>query len=266
MEETSDIILDRDAPVRISITVSQTPFGGGAGFPEAEKQPFGLRDSRDLFREKIVGGEVSPEDLPDEMEEIVMDILDNEGIIPGIPTDEELEEFMEDADDPAPEEWDEEEDDGADGILERLFEMFRPDEPEEEEDSAEYEMAGSIRTVLTERGETVTELEYEDVGLMEGTSTVIRYDPGKPGTAVVTNSGNVSSVMICEEGARHTGVYKLLGGNVEMTVYTKKCRGGFRYPEGGELELDYIIEIRGGNLARTRVTVKASPLGSRGQG
>ena len=62
--------------------------------------------------------------------------------------------------------------------------------------------------------------------------------------------GVVSTALVFETGKRHHCVYQTPFMPFEVCVYTKKVEN--HIVDGGYLELDYMIEIRGARAERTQ--------------
>ena len=204
---------------------------------------------------------VDPEDFPDEMNDALGEILRLEHEKYGTPdyiidpfSPEESEDDGDDC-----EEYDDCEEDGITSIeelnrkIEALMRLLAPDE--DDGDALIFETTGTVEKCVRD-GRTVIELHYTEGDSMDGTDTVIRFDPRRPDSAVIDHTGGVVSTLVCEEGVRHITVYKTPVMPFELAVYTKKCRGMFT-PYGGRLELDYLLELRGADLQRTSMTIEA---------
>ena len=105
-------------------------------------------------------------------------------------------------------------------------------------------------------GFTVSYQESELTGL-EGTTTKLHIDGGK---VTLLREGNINSQMVFEEGRRHLSMYETPYGELSIGVNTKRMRSTVD-EAGGELEIDYAIEIdnllAGQNLFR--MNVKKNP-------
>jgi len=201
---------------------------------------------------------VDPEDFPEEMDDALDEILLMEQKKFGSPA------YVNDPFAPVGEDEDEEDEIEAEPLtpveefgkkLEMLAKMFALDEGED--DTMVFETTGTIERCIRD-GNEVIELRYAEDASMDGTETVIRYDRKKPHSATVTHGGGVMSTLICDEGVRHISVYQTPVMPFEIALYTKKCKGFFSL-DGGVLELDYILELRGADLQRTVMTIEAFP-------
>lgn len=137
-----------------------------------------------------------------------------------------------------------------------LMQLLFPDEADS--DALIFETRGTIEKCFRD-GRPVIEVKYTEDESMDGTETVIRFDPARPRSALISHTGGVISTLILEEGVRNITVYETQIMPFEIAVYTKKCRGGFT-AGGGTLSLDYLLELRGADLQRTVMTIEATPI------
>ena len=208
------------------------------------------------------GGTVDPEDFPDEMSDALDEILHLEHIKHGAPED------LIDPYAPA-EEYDDDEDGDSDygdedeplsqidelnRKIEEFIRLLSPESEDENDDALVFETRGVIGKCVRD-GREVIEVSYTEDDSMDGTETVVRFDPRKSRAVTITHTGGVISTLVCEEGVRHITVYKTPVMPFEIAVYTKKCRG-FMSPYGGRIELDYMLELRGADLQRTVMTIE----------
>ncbi len=177
------------------------------------------------------GDAVAPEDYPEEMNDALCEIMAQNG-------------------------------NGEDGESSELEEIFKRcgeivekiiADKDDEVNALEFCTAAQ----MTRRADGVIELEYREDESLGNTTTVISYDPEKPGAVSIIHSGSVMSSLICERGIRYISVYNTPIMPFEIAVFTKACDGGFTFEEGGFLKLDYIVELRGADIQRTLMTIKA---------
>ncbi len=178
---------------------------------------------------------IDPEDYPDEMNDALCEIMAQNGEL-------------------------DEDDDGDEDFfsLEELIkkcEEFADMIKMEEDDDNTYEFC-TVATMARRDGKL--EIEYREDDSMDDTTTVIVYDPAMPESVSIMHSGSVMSSLVCERGRRHISVYNTPIMPLEVAVYTKTCKGGFTFENGGELELDYIVELRGMDVQRTVMKIKAA--------
>lgn len=188
----------------------------------------------------------NPEDYPEEMNDALQDMLDRDAGC----TEGEI------YDNAAGVGEDEETPDGLEELWERLQEISQQCE-DDEDDVYVFRTLGSMERKITDDGREVVEISYTEEESMDDTGTLIQYDPKKPGYVAIYHTGGVFSTLICEKGVRHISTYRTPIMNFEIAVYTKKCEGGFTFDEGGSLELDYMVEVRGADMQRTVMTIDA---------
>lgn len=201
-------------------------------------------------------GHADPEDYPEEMNDALQDMLDRDaGFSEGEIYDagaSEAEQGSEDGESMS-----------LDEFFDKLAEIGEAlgveSSPEEDDDLLVFRTLGTMERIL-EDGHEIIEIAYTEADSMDNTSTVIRYDPRKPGSVSVMHSGSVMSALVCEQGVRHITAYDTPIMPFQVAVYTKKCVGGFTFEEGGSLELDYMVEIRGADMQRTQMTIDAIAL------
>lgn len=177
-------------------------------------------------------GEIAPEDFPDEMNDALREIRAQNG------------EF--------------EDDGGEDDVLEELFrrvsEFTEAMKMEDDPDADAIKFC--TEAALREREDGVIEIEYSEDESMDDTLTEILYDPKNPEAVTILHNGSVMSSLVCERRRRHISVYSTPVMPLEVAVYTRALNGGFT-ADGGEMELDYIVELRGMDVQRTVMKIRA---------
>ena len=190
-------------------------------------------------------GRIDPEDYPDEMADAVNELYANSGTVP--PGEYQ---------DPDPSE-----DDGPslelEATLAALLEIFgvRPEEGDDEGAYVFQTAAFLVRRPQVD-GTDCVEVSYQEADSMDKTKTTVRYSPDYPDTVTIYRSGDVFTTLICEKGRRHISAYETPLGPFEVAVYARDVSGALSFPEGGTLSLDYVVEIRGMEVQRTRMTVQ----------
>ena len=86
--------------------------------------------------------------------------------------------------------------------------------------------------------------------------TWLREDPQ---IITVVRSGEVETVMTFEPGRRHISVYNMPQMSFELCSRAMKCKNTFDGEAGGEIYVDYIVEIRGGFAGRRKMRVEVVP-------
>lgn len=85
--------------------------------------------------------------------------------------------------------------------------------------------------------------------------TCISFDPDCPGLVTLERRGVIRSVMLFEEGRYRRCEYITPYMTFEMCVYGRKVDNRLT-AEGGTLELDYVIEIKGAASQRVKMSVE----------
>ncbi len=100
------------------------------------------------------------------------------------------------------------------------------------------------------------EISYDETELtgMEGSSTVVSYNMKNDGIITMMRTGEVSTTLVFEKGKRHHCVYKTPFMPFEVCVRTIDVQNTLYI--GGELVIDYIVEIRGARAERTKFSMK----------
>ncbi|MBE6634216.1 MAG: DUF1934 domain-containing protein [Ruminococcaceae bacterium] len=88
---------------------------------------------------------------------------------------------------------------------------------------------------------------------MEGSTTKIGFHPDYPTLVSMLRSGVVNTALVFEPQRRHHCVYNTPFSSFEVCVHTLEVRNDL--PNGGELYLDYLIEIHGAKTERCKMTV-----------
>lgn len=105
--------------------------------------------------------------------------------------------------------------------------------------------------VFSDDGERVS-ISYEESEAtgMDGSQTAVTFLKNQPQIITMTRDGLVSATLVFEEGKRHHCIYKTPFMPFEVCVHTKKVVN--RILDGGFVELDYVVEIRGAKAERTK--------------
>ncbi|MBQ7474456.1 MAG: DUF1934 domain-containing protein [Clostridia bacterium] len=139
--------------------------------------------------------------------------------------------------------------DVEDAVLRRI------DEEEFAGESGEYEMT-TTATFLAEDGEASFTYDEAFAAGDEKTKTRISFSAGDPGVVAVMRSGAVRSVLVFEEGKRHTSVYETGIVPFEVTTYARRVENAISPVTGrGSLYLDFIVTVKGMEPKRTVLTV-----------
>lgn len=127
-----------------------------------------------------------------------------------------------------------------------------PDEVEGEQEKETLEMItqGLVRV----RGGRV-EIVYDEGELsgMEGSRTVVSYAAHDPDTVSMIRSGAVSTALVFERGVRHLCTYETPYMPFQIGVFALSVDN--RLESEGVICLDYLIEIRGAQAERCKMTM-----------
>ena len=154
----------------------------------------------------------------------------------------------------------EEEEEGID-MLDRLLE-------EESEELLEEELLedGTQPKMPTEESDTYTfcttagmktecgvvTITYEE---NTGCTSEIIFDTGKPEMVTIHRTGGIMNTLVLEKGKRHISVYNTPIMPFETAVLAKKVDVNMTYEDGGDIDLDYLVELRGMDLQRTEMKI-----------
>lgn len=126
----------------------------------------------------------------------------------------------------------------------------------------EQEQEGEVLEMITEGLVRVrsgrVEIVYDEGELsgMEGSRTVISYAKGEPQTVSMIRTGAVSTVLVFERGVRHLCNYETPYMPFQIGVFALAVDN--RLESDGEICLDYLIEIRGAQAERCKMTLKVT--------
>ena len=122
---------------------------------------------------------------------------------------------------------------------------------EEQGETLEMITEGLVRV----RGGRV-EVVYDEGELsgMEGSTTVVSYAKDEPRTVSMIRSGAVSTALVFERGVRHLCTYETPYMPFQIGVLAL-CVDN-RLESEGVIVLDYLIEIRGAQAERCKMTLK----------
>lgn len=99
-------------------------------------------------------------------------------------------------------------------------------------------------------------VRYDETELtgMEGAHTVLEFDTSEPDTLTMTRSGSASTSMIFKENSRYMSTYETGVFPLEMCITTKSVENNLDI-NGGNIIIDYTVEIHGVCMERTYLTV-----------
>lgn len=103
---------------------------------------------------------------------------------------------------------------------------------------------------LVRNSENSYTISYEETELtgLEGTTTVLRIEGPR---VTLLREGTVNSQMVFEEGRRHLSMYETPYGSLSVGINTRRMKNTVG-ESGGDLEIDYALEIDNLLAGRTR--------------
>ena len=134
-------------------------------------------------------------------------------------------------------------------------EIMVPEQLEGEQDGETLEMItqGFVR-VRSGRVEIV--YDEGELSGMEGSRTVISYAKGEAQTVSMIRTGAVSTALVFERGVRHLCTYETPYMPFQIGVFVLAVDN--RLESEGIIVLDYLIEIRGAQAERCKMTMKVT--------
>ncbi len=130
---------------------------------------------------------------------------------------------------------------------ELLEEGTQPKMPTEESDTYTFCTTAGMKT---ECG--VVTITYEE---NTGCTSEIIFDTGKPGMVTIHRTGGIMNTIVLEKGKRHISVFNTPVMPFETAVLAKKVDVNMTYEDGGDIDLDYLVELRGMDLQRTEMKI-----------
>ena len=130
---------------------------------------------------------------------------------------------------------------------ELLEEGTQPKMPTEESDTYTFCTTAGMKT---ECG--VVTITYEE---NTGCTSEIIFDTGKPEMVTIHRTGGIMNTLVLEKGKRHISVYNTPIMPFETAVLAKKVDVNMTYEDGGDIDLDDLVELRGMDLQRTEMKI-----------
>ena len=130
---------------------------------------------------------------------------------------------------------------------ELLEEGTQPKMPTEESDTYTFCTTAGMKT---ECG--VVTITYEE---NTGCTSEIIFDTGKPEMVTIHRTEGIMNTLVLEKGKRHISVYNTPIMPFETAVLAKKVDVNMTYEDGGDIALDYLVELRGMDLQRTEMKI-----------
>ena len=114
----------------------------------------------------------------------------------------------------------------------------------------EMELVTEGRMICNDKGVLVSYQESELTGL-QGTTTMLRINGP---VVTLLREGTVNSQMVFEEGRRHLSMYETPYGSMSVGIHTRRVKNTIG-ELGGDLEIDYAIEIDNFTVGRNYFTM-----------
>lgn len=137
---------------------------------------------------------------------------------------------------------------------------YTPDGEGENEQSAAPEVTDYVTSAefVSDGQCMIIYRESEELG-MGDTVVKVCWSADDPTVVSVMRSGEVGTVMTFEEGKRHISAYNMPGMSFELCTRALRVINSFDGKVGGEIYLDYVIEIRGAFGGRRKMILEQLP-------
>ncbi|MBQ7301222.1 MAG: DUF1934 domain-containing protein [Clostridia bacterium] len=143
------------------------------------------------------------------------------------------------------------------GIIEAFGdEMELTAAPEEEDTLLEIRAQGTL--TRTEDGRISLSYDETELTGMEGSTTTVTFSEADPATVTMLRYGSVTTTLVFEQERRHICVYETPIMPFEICIYARRVENGLTM-DGGDILLDYLIEIHGAKAERTRFELHVTP-------
>ena len=142
----------------------------------------------------------------------------------------------------------------------------------DEDDAMEKTATSAATDTAPDISEFVTEGEFVDGARREirycesaelgmGNNPVrISWQKDEPLVICIFRGGDMETTMTFEPGRRHILAYNMPGMAFELCTHTLRAENTFDGTCGGELFLDYVVEVRGGFAGRRKMCATVLPL------
>ncbi len=148
---------------------------------------------------------------------------------------------------------------GDDSLFDAFFETLdnekgiHGDAPEK--NGEDWEMVSEC-VLARENGRL--DIRYKECaeGLPQWTTSV-SFQENDPGIVSIIRYGQMSHSFVIEQGVRHYSVYTTPYGPLEMCVHGRKVVNNMT-ENGGRIELDYAVELKGMTAQRTKMTIEVT--------
>ena len=108
--------------------------------------------------------------------------------------------------------------------------------------------------VKTDGGRLIIAYDETEITGMGESKTEISFMQGDPTVISVMRTGDVRTALVIEQGVRHICTYDTPVMPFEVCTYARKAVNTIT-EDGGEMHLDYIVEIHGALAQRTLLDV-----------
>ena len=110
-------------------------------------------------------------------------------------------------------------------------------------------------TLALEDGKYTVSYDETELTGMDGAHTVLEFEENTPEIVTMTRSGSASTSMIFKENTRCMSTYETGVFPLEMCITTKSVENSLDIENGGEIIIDYTVEIHGICMERTYLTL-----------
>lgn len=136
--------------------------------------------------------------------------------------------------------------------LRNLDEIFK--EIDGEEDVSE--LICDCNVFFRQNGGVVIRYEESELTGMEGCITKLMFSKSKPDFIVMMREGSVHTSLSFEAGKRHISTYNTPYMPFRLCVNTLRVKNTFI--ENGEIEVEYLIEVRGLSTEKNTMNIKVN--------
>ena len=143
------------------------------------------------------------------------------------------------------------------GIIEAFGdEMELTAAPEEEDTLLEIRTQGTL--TRSEDGRITLSYDETELTGMEGSTTSVCFSEQEPQTVTMLRYGSVTTTLVFEQERRHICVYETPIMPFEICIYARRVQNDLTM-DGGDMILDYLIEIHGAKAERTLFELHVVP-------
>ena len=136
-----------------------------------------------------------------------------------------------------------------------LFDIVTKAE-DEEDDGLGDEIEMMTEALLTQKDGRISVTYKEKTEGLENVKTSVSFMEDDRNIITVCRGGGGEGFVI-EDGKRNFSLYRTPYGIIEMCVYGKKVENTLT-EDGGEIAMDYSVELKGMCAQRTKMTIKVT--------